>query len=316
MTEPARDQWAEWLLERRFGGDPGQRERFIEDLIPWRDRILKNAAVKRGETLLDVGAGDGLVAFGALDLVGEAGRVIFSDISQDLLDHARSLAEDVGAADRCEFLLVPADDLSALGGASVDIVTTRSVLIYVEDKRRAFEEFFRVLKPGGRISLFEPINRFNTVALSAESGTYLGYDVMPIRDLAVRVQAIYKRIQPRDTDPMLNFDERDLLAHAERAGFGEVHLEYEANITRGNHLFSGEGPGWEHLLKISGNPKIPTLEEAMNEALTPEEIKRFTRHLRPLVERNESKGMSAIAYLWAVKSHLAPADSRIRTISS
>ena len=45
----------------------------------------------------------------------------------------------------------------------MDIVTTRSVLIYVEDKRRAFEEFFRVLKPGGRISLFEPINRFNTL---------------------------------------------------------------------------------------------------------------------------------------------------------
>jgi hypothetical protein len=55
------------------------------------------------------------------------------------------------------------------------------------------------------------------------------------------------------------------------------------------------------LLKSSGNPKIPTLEEAMNEALTPEEIERFTAHLRPLVERNESKGMSAHVFLRAVK---------------
>jgi hypothetical protein len=39
----------------------------------------------------------------------------------------------------------------------------------------------------------------------------------------------------------------------------------------------------------------------MNEALTPEEVEHFTTHLRPLVERNESKGMSAVAYLWAVK---------------
>jgi len=301
MTEPVRDQWAEWLLERRFGGDPGQREKYLGILIPWRDRLLENAAVKPGETLLDVGAGDGLIAFGALDLVGEDGRIIFSDISQDLLDHARSLAGEMGVADRCEFLLAPADDLSVLDGASVDIVATRSVLIYVEDKRRAFEEFFRVLKPGGRISLFESINRFNTVAWSAESGTYLGYDVLPIQDLAVRVQAIYKRIRPRDTDPMLNFDERDLLAHAEEAGFEEIHLEYQADITRGNRHFSGEGPDWELLLKGSGNPKIPTLEEAMNEALTPKELERFTTHLRPLVERNESKGMSAIAYLWAVK---------------
>jgi arsenite methyltransferase len=301
MTEPERDQWAEWLLERRFGGDFGQRERLLDDLIPWRDRILENAAVQRGETFLDVGSGDGLIAFGALDLVGEDGQVIFSDISQDLLDHARRLAEEMGVADRCEFLHAPADDLSALGGASVDIVTTRSVLIYVEDKRRAFEEFFRVLKLGGRLSLFEPINRFNTVAWSSESGLFMGYDVTPVKDLAVRVQAIYEQIQPRDTDPMLNFDERDLLIYAEEAGFEEIHLEYRADITQGNHLFSGEGPGWEHLLKSSGNPKIPTLEEAMNEALKPEEIERFTTHLRPLVERNEGKGMSAHAFLRAAR---------------
>jgi arsenite methyltransferase len=41
------------------------------------------------------------------------------------------------------------------------VVTTRSVLIYVKDKRRAaFEELHRVLKPGGRLSIFEPINNF------------------------------------------------------------------------------------------------------------------------------------------------------------
>src|SRR5918993_5866788 len=110
MTEPVRDQWAEWLLERRFGGDPGQRESLLEGLIPWRDRILENAAVQGGEALLDVGAGDGLIAFGALDLVGEDGRVIFSDVSQDLLDHSRDLAQRSGVLDRCDFLLAPADD--------------------------------------------------------------------------------------------------------------------------------------------------------------------------------------------------------------
>lgn len=34
------------------------------------------------------------------------------------------------------------------------------MLIYVEDKQRAFDEFFRVLRPGGRLSIYEPINRF------------------------------------------------------------------------------------------------------------------------------------------------------------
>jgi arsenite methyltransferase len=292
--------WAAWLLERRLGGDPEDLNATMDFLLPVRDRVLGNAALTGGETLLDVGAGDGLIAFGALELVGEDGRVIFSDISQDLLDHSRSLARQMGVLDRCEFVRASADDLSAFEDASVDVVTTRSVLIYVKDKRRAFEEFHRVLKPGGRLSIFEPINRFNTVNWSSESGIYMGHDVTPVKDLAVRVQAIYERIQPRETDPMLNFDERDLLARAERAGFGEVHLEYEANITRGNPYLS-EGRGWETLLKTSGNPKIPTLEEAMNEALTAEEIERFTAHLRPLVERNEGKGMSAHAFLRATK---------------
>jgi len=59
---------------------------------------------------------------------------------------------------RCEFVHASAEDLSVLEDASVDVVTTRSVLIYVPDKRRTFEEFHRVLKPGGRLSIFEPIN--------------------------------------------------------------------------------------------------------------------------------------------------------------
>ena len=92
MAEPVRDRWAEWLLERRHGGDPEDLKSTLDSLIPVRDRVLRNAALTGGEILLDVGAGDGLVAFGALEIVGEGGRVHFSDISQDLLDHSRSLA--------------------------------------------------------------------------------------------------------------------------------------------------------------------------------------------------------------------------------
>jgi hypothetical protein len=49
----------------------------------------KVAGIGSGEVVLDVGAGDGLIAFGAMTLVGESGRVIFCDVSDDLLDHCR-----------------------------------------------------------------------------------------------------------------------------------------------------------------------------------------------------------------------------------
>jgi methylase of polypeptide subunit release factors len=59
------------------------------------------AQLRPGDTLLDVGTGDGLIAFGALERLGPAGRVIFSDISQDLLDHCRTAAAAEGLLDRC-----------------------------------------------------------------------------------------------------------------------------------------------------------------------------------------------------------------------
>ena len=109
--------------------------------------------------LLDVGAGDGLIAFGALDKLGPSGRVILADISRPMLDHARNAAEKMGVTDRCEFIEASAENLSAISTESIDVVTTRSVLIYVEDKLRALREFYRVLKPGGRTALFETVNR-------------------------------------------------------------------------------------------------------------------------------------------------------------
>ena len=135
-------------------------EQTLAYLYPVRDRVLDHAHLREGETVLDVGSGDGLIAFGALERVGPSGTVIFSDISQDLLDHAHTLAEQMGVLDRCRFLRATADDLAAIADSSVDVVTARSVLIYVTDKPRAFAEFFCVLRSGGRISLFEPINRF------------------------------------------------------------------------------------------------------------------------------------------------------------
>ena len=61
--------------------------------------------------LLDVGAGDGLIAFGAMGRVQPGGRVIFSDISEDLIDHARATAEDLGFANEISFVACSAEDL-------------------------------------------------------------------------------------------------------------------------------------------------------------------------------------------------------------
>jgi arsenite methyltransferase len=256
-----------------------------------QDRVLGHAKLGEGQVLVDVGCGDGLIAFGALDQV-KTSKVIFSDISRDLLNHSQNLAQQMQVQSRCEFLCASADDLSAIQDASVDVVTTRSVLIYVSAKQKAFDEFFRVLKPKGRLSIFEPINRF---AWSEPANRLDGFDVTPVRAIVDKVKAIYLRLQPSESDPMLNFDERDLIAFAEKAGFRDLHLELEVSIkapTENN---------WETYLRVAGNPKIPTLEESMQQALTPEKKEEFVAHLRPLVEAKKGVSRSALAYLWAVK---------------
>jgi SAM-dependent methyltransferase len=289
MPEPICDQWAQWLLQRRHGGDPEQHKRDLEGLAQMRDQVLRNAKLAAGDVVLDVGTGDGLIAFGALAQVGAQGKVIFSDISQDCLAHCQALAQQMGVVEQCQFLRASADDLSALEEAAVDVVTTRSVLIYVVTKPQAFREFYRVLKPGGRLSIFEPINRYFGIPGPPR------YEVGPMQEIWHKIRAVDERRQPSKTNPMLDFDERDLLTFAEHAGFREIALELRITVMPIRPV------RWDVYVRRAPNPLAPTLEEVMEEALTPEEIARCVAYLRPLVETGQGTRRDALAYLWAVK---------------
>ena len=287
------DKWAEWLLHRRDGDDAEQRRQALDYLIPVRDRVLDNAHVAPGDVLLDVGAGDGLIAFGAMERVQPGGRVIFSDISEDLIDHARATAEDLGFVDQISFLASSAEDL-AIEGASVDVVTTRSVLIYVTDKARAFVEFARVLRPGGRLSIFEPINNYFPVS----ADEFCGYEAKPVSDL---VQKVYEcegwTVSNYADDPMMNFTDRDLVRYAEEAGLEEIGLELKVEVKPSTWIVD-----WDRLLNTSPNPNAHTLGEALERALTTEERERLAAHIRPLADAGRAVWRSAEAYLRASKA--------------
>ncbi len=173
------DRWARWVLERRDAGDVQVRRHGAALLAAYRDGVLDRAAVTDGDVLPDVGTGNGLIGFAALDRVGPEGQVIFSDVSADLLAECRRRAAREGLLDRCRFVQTGADELRAIPDGSIDVVTTRSVLIYVERKPAAFAEFYRVLRPGGRLSIFEPINGF---AVAEAGGGLFGLDVAAVAD--------------------------------------------------------------------------------------------------------------------------------------
>ena len=296
MTDdPQKDMWSDWLLRRRHPVDEAVANDWMKRVHELRDRVLDGANMKAGDTVLDVGAGDGLIAFGALDRVGPRGRVIFSDISRPLLDECQRIARDLGVEDRCEFINASAGDLAGIADESVDIVTTRSVLIYLKDKESSFRAFYRVLRPGGRISLFEPVGRITAdvfIALQQREAV----EPSEISGLEERLGSYLSAFQPAGEDPMSDFDERDLLRHCIAAGFDDVHLKLEVDVTHGDPM------SWEAWASVAPNPRLPSLAEAMEHVLSIDERAAYERVHRPIIEAGANRVVMCHAWLTATKA--------------
>lgn len=289
------DRWSRWLLERRDAGDERQRSAILDTLAPVRERVLAHAEPLEGATLLDVGTGDGLIGLEALHRVGPHGTVIFSDISDALLGRVHAAVSARGLLGRAQFVSTPAEDLGEIPGESVDVVTTRSVLIYVSEKARALEAMWRALRPGGRISLFEPINR---LTFPEPADRFWGYEVSAVRDLADKVKASYGGLSEPASAAMMDFDDRDLVALAEAAGFGRIHLELHLDVEAGA---SARAISIEALLDSAPNPLAPTARESIAAALTQDEQERFVDHLARAIDEGDRLRRSAVAYLVASK---------------
>ncbi|MFC1965061.1 arsenite methyltransferase [Chloroflexota bacterium] len=107
------------------------------------------ASLREGETVLDLGSGAGFDCFLAANKVGENGKVIGIDMTPEMIEKATENAWK-GNYTNVEFRLGEIEILP-VGDNSVDAVISNCVINLVPDKRRAFGETFRVLKPGGRL---------------------------------------------------------------------------------------------------------------------------------------------------------------------
>jgi arsenite methyltransferase len=108
----------------------------------------RHAALRPGETVLDLGSGAGNDAFIARHEVGPEGRVLGVDMTSEMIAKSRANAAKLGYQN-VEFREGQIERLPVDSG-SVDIVISNCVLNLVPDKGRAFAEMFRVLRPGGR----------------------------------------------------------------------------------------------------------------------------------------------------------------------
>lgn len=276
--------------QRTICGDETVASNWLAQLGQLRDRILRSARLKSGEMFLDVGCGDGLLGFGALSIVGSGGRVVFSDQSKELVERCREVATASGVANQCDFVECDARTLLPIADDSVDAIGTRSVLMYLPDRARAFHAFHRALKPGGRISLMEPINAFG---FSSYPDLDRGTDFSSVSDLRERIVQHYNRIYPND--PTINFDATDLFDAAEAAGFATVQVRVELTG------MSAPPRNWDALVRTPPYPGLPALAEVLA-SFSPEDRARYELNVRPLVEKGGSGRLQmAVAYVSATK---------------
>lgn len=109
------------------------------------------AGIQAGQTVLDLGSGGGLDCFLAARLVGTTGRVIGVDMTPEMLAKARSAADRIGLTN-VEFRQGYLEELP-VEDHSVDVVISNCVINLSPDKTSVLREVFRVLKPGGKISV-------------------------------------------------------------------------------------------------------------------------------------------------------------------
>jgi len=107
------------------------------------------ASLKEGERVLDLGSGGGFDCFLAAKKVGKTGKVIGIDMTPEMLDKARTNAKK-GKYTNVEFRLGEIENLP-LADSSVDVIISNCVINLAPNKKRVFEEAFRVLAPNGRL---------------------------------------------------------------------------------------------------------------------------------------------------------------------
>ena len=198
----------------------GAAELYQHHLVPavttgWAAGLVDRVGLRRGERVLDVACGTGVVARAAAERVGRTGRVAGIDINAAMLGVARALPAGAGARIgwvQGSVLSLPCAE------ASHDVVVCQLGLQFVPDRPAALAQMRRVLRPGGRlgVNVFGPIEHNPaTFALAQALDRHLGPDA-----------SMTKRAEHALADAAL------LRTLAGEAGFGRIKIVTETRTVR------------------------------------------------------------------------------------
>lgn len=294
------DNGSTWILNQRHGDDRTCERNVRAETTKYADRVLGFARLRSGMTVADIGTGDGLVGFRAIERGGESVRVLMTDISSPLLQHVGQTAHALGVSGQCAFLHGSAANLDGIADEAVDAATMRAVLAYVEDKPAAMRELYRILKPGGRFAIAALILRDEALGVCMlkrliDSGS-INTDAPFFPLLRRRRAAQFPDTEEKARSlPITNYGERDLVRFAIDAGFTDIHLELHIDVQTDGRI------PWETFVHTSPHPLAPTLEEVLATRFTHEKRNGLEGRVWAIFESGKQLGASRIACLTAKK---------------
>lgn len=193
---------------QRYGWDKASEyyeKSWQAQLKPAHDLLLEKVEVKPGESILDIAAGTGLITFRLAEMLGSEGKILATDISDEMVKIGTALTQSKGISN-VEFKRMDAENLS-IEDSTFDLVTCALGMMYFPDPDISMAEMFRVLKPGGKA----------VVAVWGSRKNCGWAEIFPIVDSRVS----------SDVCPMFfSLGEKDVIKYPfEKAGFQNISIQ-------------------------------------------------------------------------------------------
>jgi SAM-dependent methyltransferase len=260
MSSDNSEQIAEWngALGRRWA----EMQREIDDVVvPFGNAALKAAAPQPGERVIDIGCGCGDTSIDIARIVGEAGAVLGIDVSQPMLEVARSR----GALARCTHLVFRDGDASEAGlPANTDLLYSRFGVMFFSQPSPAFSHLRTSLRQGGRCVF---------VCWRAPSDN--AWAMTPLVAARKAMGITPAPADPHAPGPFAFADEERLREILSGAGFSDIDVQrFDAAVTLGpTPRSAAEGAARigpvSRLVREVGVEHLPTILDAVERTLAP-----------------------------------------------
>lgn len=281
--------WSKWLLNSRFSYmSEEQKQQTLQWLISVRNAVLNNANIRPTDTVIDIGTGTGLLAFGAFEYIDTSGKVIFSDKFEDCLDNCKKIAQESKIEKPYEFLLSDCCDIK-LPPNSVDKAVMRSVLVHILDKEQAFSEIYRILKPQGVFSAFEPVIRSNTRCWELVSEDMIS-DYNDFKKAE-------EECMTSDTDPLTNFDDKSISNTLKTVGFTDGIIDKQV-VESSYVVTQGMVENW---LTTPPSPTAKTMKEKFLMFFDETKVDNYIKELQNALNNKNINIKSNVLYIKAIK---------------